>query len=80
MNFGERLKELRNAEGWSIRRFALATGLGMATIVDYEAGRRSPAFENVLKLCRVLRISTEAFKDCEFPYERRPSARTRRSE
>jgi transcriptional regulator with XRE-family HTH domain len=75
MLFGERLKELRNAAGMSFRGLADATGIGVSTLTDYEAGRRSPSFENVLKICKALNVKCDAFSGCEFTHaEQKPAA------
>ena len=42
MTFGERQKELRQKKGLSFSQLADATGLGLATLKDYEGNRRSP--------------------------------------
>jgi DNA-binding XRE family transcriptional regulator len=79
MHFGERLKELRNAAGMSFRRVANATEIGVSTLTDYEAGRRSPSFENVLKICKALNVKCDAFDGCEFTHaEQNPKPRRRK--
>ena len=65
MTFAERLRQLRDARGWSEAKLAEASGLPVATVHNYSLGRRKPSFAAVVKLARALGVTCEAFADCE---------------
>lgn len=68
MTFGERLKELREASGFSQSVLAKEAGVGLATVKDYEGNRRTPSLEIAQTLARVLGVSCQAFDGCEFQH------------
>src|SRR5262245_55679512 len=61
MTFAEKLKELRQARGLTQPALAAATGIPVATIRDYEQGKRDPLFSNAQKLARGLGVSLDVF-------------------
>lgn len=50
IKLGQRIRKEREAQGISLRRFALMIGVGRTYLVDVENGRRNIGIEN---LCRI---------------------------
>ena len=50
IKLGQRIRQEREAQGISLRRFALMIGVGHTYLVDVENGRRNIGIEN---LCRI---------------------------
>lgn len=50
IKLGRRIREEREAQGLSQRRFALMIGLGQTYLSDVENGRRNIGFENLCKI------------------------------
>ena len=44
------IKELRESMGLSITEFAVRIGVSAATVSSWEAGRRHPAYDRLVKL------------------------------
>src|SRR5436309_7205132 len=59
--FAGRLKELREAKGWTQRQLAEAAGLAVAGVQNLEQGRTYPEWPTVLALCQALGVSCDAF-------------------
>ncbi len=57
IDFGNRLKELRNKEGISQEKFALKIGMDRTYYASVEAGRRNIALENIKKIADGFGIS-----------------------
>lgn len=47
---GRRIRQARESQGLSQRRFALMVGLGQAYLSDVESGQYSVGFENLCKI------------------------------
>lgn len=60
--FGGRLRELREAKGWTRKELASTAGMSESGIRDLELGSRMPAWDTVLKLAAALGVSCEAFQ------------------
>lgn len=62
IDFGNRVKEMRLAQGISLRKFALMIGINKSYLVDIEHGRKSPTLSTIEKIARGLNVSfTELF-------------------
>jgi transcriptional regulator with XRE-family HTH domain len=59
--FAMRLKELRKVAGMTQDALARASGVALATIQDYEQGRREPTLESAIKLAHGLGVELSAF-------------------
>ena len=70
--FGERLKVLREAAGWSQPALAEKSGVPVGTIRDYEQGRREPLLETAAKLARCLGHSLDSFLEPPAPTKKDP--------
>jgi len=51
MNFGQVLRQLRESKELTQEELARRAGLNYMEISHYEAGRRKPGLDNILKLC-----------------------------
>jgi transcriptional regulator with XRE-family HTH domain len=60
--FGHRLRELREARGWSQQDLAIKAGITQSGISYLEIGKKDPGWETVQALARALEVSTEDFR------------------
>ena len=61
--FGQRVRELRTAKGWSQEGFAHEVGLDRTYVGGIERGERNVALRNVEKLAKTLGVSlSELFR------------------
>lgn len=56
---GERIAELRYANGYSLMKLATKVGLGKSTLAGYEGGYRFPAIDKLETIAKVLETSTD---------------------
>jgi len=59
--FAARLKELREAKGWSRAQLAEKAGMKVGGVRDIEQGLRMPYFDTVTALAEALGVTCEAF-------------------
>ena len=59
MSENERVREVRQALGLTMRQFGEKLGLGGSTISDIENGRRNLTLQNMLSICREFRVSED---------------------
>jgi transcriptional regulator with XRE-family HTH domain len=64
-NFGDRLKELREAAGISMYELAKRSNVSAASLSRYEEGDRDPQWQTVVKLARALGVSVSEFDASE---------------
>lgn len=57
--FGERIKELRNAKGLSQEKFALSIDMDRTYYASVESGKRNISLNNIDKIARGFGISLE---------------------
>ena len=57
--FSERLKNARNAKHLTQRAIAEYLGITVNAYQHYEYDVRKPPFENIIKLCQLLEISSD---------------------
>lgn len=76
VQFGNRLRELREAAGLSREELASKVGLSAGAIIQWEVGVREPGWLNVVALAAALGVTCEAFArepaDRELPGPGRP--------
>ncbi|WP_304596679.1 helix-turn-helix domain-containing protein [Adlercreutzia caecimuris] len=60
---GKRIRQEREAQGISLRRFATMIGLGHSYLVDVENGRRNIGFDNLCKIADGLGVSIGTLAD-----------------
>jgi transcriptional regulator with XRE-family HTH domain len=66
MQFAEKLKQLREAAGMTQSALAIASGVPLPTLRDYEQGkrRRDPSLGTTVKLAAALGTDCRAFAEC----------------
>jgi transcriptional regulator with XRE-family HTH domain len=69
--FAGRLRELREAAGWTQEQLAERVGVKREAIARWEAGKREPGWSNVLTLAEALGVDCTAFTQA--PAERVPA-------
>ena len=57
IDFGNRVKEMRLAQGISLRKFALMIGIDKSFLVDIEHGRKSPTLDTIEKIACGLNVT-----------------------
>lgn len=66
MEFGEKLKYLRESRGYGVNQLALKSGVSASQISRFESGeRKDPTLETVKKLASALGISISYFENNE---------------
>lgn len=79
--FGTRLRELREARGWTRKQLADAADMSASGVRDLELGNRKPAWETVLALGKALGVSCETFtQEPTASSEPRPKGRPPKSQ
>ena len=63
IELGKRIRQAREAQGLSQRRFALMVGLGRAYLSDVESGQCNIGFENLCKIADGLGIKLSELID-----------------
>ena len=56
---GQRIKEMREAQGYKQGDVARMTGIGRSSISSYEVGLETPPYANLIKIAQVLNASTD---------------------
>jgi transcriptional regulator with XRE-family HTH domain len=69
MNFGRRLRQLREAEGWTQQELADAAGLHRFAVAKLEQGLREPSWSTLLALAAALALPLCAFGGPPHPAE-----------
>ena len=59
--FAGRLRELREAAGWTQEQLAERVGVKREAVARWEAGKREPGWSNVLALAEALGVDCTAF-------------------
>src|SRR5262245_6762106 len=62
--FAERLRQLREAAGFTQAALAEKSGLPLGSVRNYEQGQREPYWAGFLKLCKALGAPPESFAAC----------------
>lgn len=63
MKLGRRIRNEREAQDISLRRFALMIGVGHTYLVDVENGRRNIGIENLCKIADGLGVKVSELTD-----------------
>ncbi|WP_255417919.1 helix-turn-helix domain-containing protein [Gordonibacter sp. 28C] len=61
MQFGLRMKELRDERGWSQRKLSSVCGLSHSYIGDCETGRRNISLDNIKKIANSFDMTVGEF-------------------
>lgn len=59
MNFGERLKELRNGQKMTQQQLATRLGVAKSVVSYYESGDRFPSYDVLIKIARTFHTTTD---------------------
>lgn len=65
--FGERLKGLREDQGWTLSEMAERCGLTRMAIHRIERGRSVPSWDTAVKLARLFGVSLDSFESDGVP-------------
>jgi transcriptional regulator with XRE-family HTH domain len=68
--FGKRLRELREARGWSQRQLAERCGVPLRSEMNWEQGRSLPKLENVIDLAWGLGMTLDDLLELPTPSKR----------
>jgi transcriptional regulator with XRE-family HTH domain len=61
---GKRIRELRDAKGWSQERLAAAAYLDRSYLAGIESGARNPSVRSLLKIANALKVQLrDLFED-----------------
>lgn len=63
VNLGKKLKSLRLAENWTQQQVADRLGVTKTIISSYENDLRQPSYENLIKLAKLFKVSTDWLLD-----------------
>jgi transcriptional regulator with XRE-family HTH domain len=77
--FAGRLRELREAKAFSRDELAELAGIKPSAVRDIEQGVYSPNWETVVRLCRALAVTPDAFAQEPSPREPTGPGRPRRT-
>lgn len=58
--FGQRVREQRKANGWTLEQFAEKAGLSPNYVGDLERGKKSPSLETFIRIVEVFNVSADA--------------------
>ena len=59
--FGQRVRELRTAKGWSQEALAYKAGIDRTYMTDVENGKRNISIQNIEKIITALNITLQDF-------------------
>ncbi len=59
MNFGKRLKELRNGQKMTQQQLAARLGVAKSVVSYYESGDRFPSYDVLIKIARTFHTTTD---------------------
>lgn len=65
MTFPEKLRHLREVAGLTQQQLAERAGVPLASVRNYEQGKRQPGWAGLFHLARALGVSSEEFSDCD---------------
>lgn len=61
-----RIKEIREAQGWTQRSLASEVGVTNGLICHFETGRTKPSFATLMKIADVLDVTLDALVERDF--------------
>ncbi len=65
MELHNRLKELRNENGLTLKQVSSSLGLTLSAYANYEHGIREPSVDTIKRICRFYKISADYLLDLE---------------
>lgn len=58
-DIGHKIQECRKEKGWTQEKLAQKMGISRATVAQYEAGKRKPKYETIVRFADALGTSTD---------------------
>lgn len=68
MDFGDKIREIREKRGLSQKELAVKIGVAKSTYSLYESGKREPDVEKIKKIAKVLEVSGDDLLDIDVSY------------
>ena len=65
MNFGDKLKMLRNGQKMTQQQLAIRLGVAKSVVSYYESGDRFPSYDVLIKIARTFHVTTDYLLDIE---------------
>jgi len=65
MTFSEKLKQLLEESGVTLRVLSVRTGIGVPTIKSYTRGAREPSFSNAARIAKAFGKTLDYFMDAD---------------
>lgn len=65
MNFGEKLKQLRNGQKLTQQQLAERIGVAKSVVSYYESGDRYPSYDVLVRIARIFHVTTDYLLDIE---------------
>lgn len=65
MNFGEKLKNLRNGQKLTQQQLAERIGVAKSVVSYYESGDRYPSYDVLVRIARIFHTTTDYLLDIE---------------
>ena len=65
MNFGDKLKMLRNGQKMTQQQLATRLGVAKSVVSYYESGDRFPSYDVLIKIARTFHVTTDYLLDIE---------------
>lgn len=65
MNFGDKLKMLRNGQKMTQQQLALRLGVAKSVVSYYESGDRFPSYDVLIKIAHTFHTTTDYLLDIE---------------
>lgn len=65
MNFGEKLKQLRNGQKLTQQQLAERIGVAKSVVSYYASGDRYPSYDVLVKIARIFHVTTDYLLDIE---------------
>lgn len=63
MNFGDKLKMLRNGQKMTQQQLAIRLGVAKSVVSYYESGERYPSYDVLVKIARTFHTTTDYLLD-----------------
>jgi len=65
VNFGDKLKMLRNGQKMTQQQLATRLGVAKSVVSYYESGDRFPSYDVLIKIARTFHVTTDYLLDIE---------------
>ena len=65
MEFGAKLRMLRNGQKWTQQQLAVRLGVAKSVVSYYESGDRFPSYDVLVRIARTFHVTTDYLLDIE---------------